>query len=123
MGEHGHYILSSENQILTLKASGAWNIETVKSCCEAFKDAVEQLKEQSWSCLFELTDWELGPPEMWNEIIALNHWSEVNNKKLEAVVITNNIQKFFFEKSHKNYVKTQPKIFDSEVAARLWLSD
>ncbi|WP_286262647.1 hypothetical protein [Thalassotalea atypica] len=122
MDEHGGYSLSSENQVVTLRATGAWNIETVNSCCKAFKATVEQIKNQSWSCIIELSDWELGPPEMWTEIIALNIWSEVNNKKFEAVVITNNVQRYFFEQLHKTFINAQAKFFNNEIDAITWLN-
>ena len=79
--KHGSYSITLHNQVLTVKAYDAWNIETVISYFIEFKVQAEKLKHKSWSCIIDLTHWELGPPEMLNEMKKLNIYFYVKEIK------------------------------------------
>ena len=55
MPQHGKYSISTNNQLLTVKAYNDWNIETVISCFKKFKVKVKKLMNESWSCLVDLS--------------------------------------------------------------------
>ncbi len=120
---HGSYSISSNNQILTVKAYDEWNTETVTSCCEAFKAEAKKLMHENWSCLVDLSEWELGPPGMLREINKLNVWSEENKQVFEAVVVKNSVQQHFLENSHKVFNTIESKFFDNHDDALSWLSN
>jgi len=122
MTQHGKYSISTNNQLLTVKAYDDWNIETVISCFEVFRDQAKTLKHESWSCLVDLSEWDLGPPEMLNEIKNLNIWSEKNNQKFEAVIVKNSVQKHFLQNSHQAFNGIESKFFDNHDDALSWLS-
>lgn len=116
------YTISSDNQILTMKAYDEWNIETVISCCNTFKEEAEKLMHSSWSCLVDLSEWELGPPEMIDEIKNLNIWSEKNNQHFEAVIVKNSLQQQLLENTHTAFDYIQSQFFDNHDDAICWLS-
>jgi len=122
MPQHGKYSISTNNQLLTVKAYDDWNIETVISCFDAFRDQVKTLKHESWSCLVDLSQWNLGPPEMLNEIKKLNIWSEKNNQKFEAVIVKDSVQKHLLQNSHQAFNSIKSKFFDNHDDALSWLS-
>ncbi len=123
MVQHGKYSISINNQVLTMKAYDSWNIETVISCCKAFRVEAKKLMFKSWSCLVDLSEWELGPPEMLSEIKKINIWSEENNQSFEAVIVKNSVQKHFLENSHEVFKSIETKFFDNHDDALLWLSN
>ena len=120
---HGKYSISINNQVLTMKAYDEWNIETVISCCEAFRVEAKKLMPKSWSCLVDLSEWELGPPGMLSEIKKLNIWSEKNNQAFEAVIVRDSVQEHFLEKSHEAFKSVESKFFDNHDDALCWLSN
>lgn len=122
MQTHGSYTISSDNQILTMKAYDEWNIETVISCCNIFKEEAKKLMHSSWSCIVDLSEWELGPPEMLDEIKNLNIWSEKNNQRFEAVIIKNPLQQQLLENTHTVFENIQSQFFDNHDDAIGWLS-
>ncbi len=120
---HGKYSISINNQVLTIKAYDEWNIETVISCCEAFRVEAKKLMHKSWSCLVDLSEWELGPPRMLDEIKKLNMWSENNNQTFEAVIVKNSVQKQLLENTHEAFESIESKFFDNHDDALFWLSN
>ncbi len=122
MPKHGSYVISSTKQLLTIKAYNDWNIETVISYCQSFKKEAMKIKNQPWSCLIDLSEWSLGPPEMLFELQKLHLWSEANNQLLEAVITKDSLQKQFFLKSHQAFKNTQSRFFDNKEDALFWLS-
>lgn len=120
--QHGSYEISSNNQVLTMKAYNEWNIETTLSCCKAFKAEVHKISHKGWSCLVDLSDWDMGPIEMIKEIHALNIWSEKNNQKFEAVIVKNSLQKHILEKSQTVFTAVRSDFFGNESNALRWLS-
>jgi hypothetical protein len=122
MQKHGSYSISSNNQILTIKAYDDWNVETVISFCKTFKEEAKKLMHSSWSCIVDLSEWELGPPEMLDEIRNLNIWSEKNNQCFEAVIIKDSLQRHLLEKTHTVFENIQSQFFDNHADALCWLS-
>ncbi|ALO35295.1 hypothetical protein CMT41_11610 [Colwellia sp. MT41] len=123
LSQHGSYSITIHNQVLTVKAYDAWNIETAISCLKEFKVQAEKLKHKSWSSIIDLTHWELGPPEMLNGMKKLNIWSEKNNQKFEAVIVKNSVQEHLLEVSHITFSNTQSNFFDNHNDALSWLSN
>jgi len=119
---HGKYSISVNEQVLTVKAYDDWNIETVIACFEAFRDQAKKLMHESWSCLVDLSQWNLGPPGMLNEIKKLNVWSEKNNQKFEAVIVKDSVQKHLLQNSHQAFNSIESKFFDNHDDALSWLS-
>lgn len=122
MPKHGSYSITTHKQILTMKAYDEWNIETVISCCRSFKIKANKLKHKNWACLVDLSEWELGPPEILHEIKKLNVWSEKNNQTFEAVVIKNALQRQLLEITHMAFNNIQAKFFDNHHDALSWLA-
>jgi len=121
--KHGSYSIAIDNQVLTVKAYDAWNMETVVSYFKKFKVQAEKLKHENWSCIVDLSHWELGPPEMLDEIKKLNIWSEENNQKFKAVIVKDAVQEHFLEGAHMVFSQTQSNFFDNHADALFWLSN
>jgi len=122
MKNHGSYSITAEDQIVTIKAYDDWNIETVISCCNTFKEEAKKLIHSSWSCIVDLSEWGLGPPEMLDEIKKLNIWSEENNQSYEAVIIKDSLQQQLLENTHSVFNNTQSQFFDNHDEAFHWIS-
>ncbi len=123
MPKHGSYVVSSTKQLLTIKAYNDWNMETVFSYCQSFKEQASTLTHDNWSSLIDLSDWGLGPPEMLNELQKLNLWSEAHKQNYVAIITKCSLQQQFLIKSHQVFKETQAKFFDNEADALSWLSD
>ncbi len=122
MNNHGSYSITTDSQIATIKAYDAWNIETVLSFCEAYKAEVKNIIHRSWSCIVDLSEWELGPPGLLNEIKKLNIWSEENNQSYEAVIIKDSLQQQLLESTQSVFNNTQSQFFDNYDEAFHWIS-
>ncbi len=122
MPNHGSYVINTIDQLLTIKAYNDWNMETVFSYCQSFKKEAMKIKSQHWSCLVDLSEWSLGPPEMIYELQKLKRWSTENNQMIEAIVINSSLQKQFLLKSCQAGINSQSRFFDNKAEALYWLS-
>ena len=119
--EHGSYELELQGQILIQRAAGAWNFETAKRCCAEYKALAETINASPWGVVVNLLNWELGTPDIWSEIDAVNRWADQNNEKFEAVICTNDIQVMLLERTYDNFSKVETCFCDSEQQAIDWL--
>lgn len=119
--EHGEYQLILEGQILKVKCLGSWNIELVKRMAKEFKEVATSISDKPWACMVDLLDWQLGVPEMWEEIYLINKWSCKNNQKFEVVVTNNTLMKSLLEKSHTAFTGVDTVVFYNQGYAKRWL--
>lgn len=121
MWEHGSFTLEVIDQTLIVKCFDAWNIETVIRMCKEYKECIEKIYDKPWACMVDLTQWELSPPQMWEEIDTLNRWGNSNNQKYEAVICSLSIQKSLMQESHSVLTNVESKFFENIEEATRWL--
>ena len=89
--------------------------------CEEFKLNASKLIDAPWACLVDLSDWQLAGRDIWEPIVALNHWCSEHNQALEAVVCEMAVQKFMIERAHGALPETQIAFFDNMTKAKQWI--
>lgn len=89
--EHGSFEFELKGQVLIMRPKGAWNVETAIRCCQEYKMLAETINHSPWACVVNLLSWELGTPDIWPEIDAVNAWADKHNEKFEAVICSTEI--------------------------------
>ncbi|AZQ84275.1 hypothetical protein EKO29_09725 [Colwellia sp. Arc7-635] len=120
--EHGSFEFEVVGQILIMRPKGAWNFETALRCCQEYKELAKTLLHSPWACLVDLSSWELGTPDIWNEIDKVNAWADQNNEKFEAVICSNSLQITLLEQTYNKYKNVQTAFFETESEALKWLN-
>ncbi|GAA5142881.1 hypothetical protein [Thalassotalea piscium] len=123
MQEHGSFELEIKNKTLLIKAFDSWNVETAIRFFKETRALVcaHKLKNEPWACLVDLTQWELGTPDIWPVVDELNTWANKNNQKYEAVICSSSLQKLMIERSQENLFTVEINFFDTVEQARDWL--
>tara|TARA_R110002167_G_scaffold91458_1_gene246019 strand:- start:68650 stop:69054 length:405 start_codon:yes stop_codon:yes gene_type:complete len=120
--EHGSFEFELSGQVLIMRPGGAWNVETAIRCCKEYKELAESINDSPWAGVVNLLSWELGTPEIWAEIDAVNAWADQHNEKFEAVICANSLQTFLLEQTYSKFRNVQTKFCDTELEALKWLS-
>lgn len=123
MLEHGSFKMEVTGKTLMLKPIGAWNIQTAKRCCDEYRQLVLDFKGKEWAGIVDLRDWELGTPEIWAEIDAVNAWANQHNYKYEAVVSSSGVQKALLTRSHEVLTNVDTQFFENYQDAEKWLAN
>jgi len=122
MIEHGSYEIELFKQVIIVRFFDAWNKETSLKMCEEFQREAKRITDNPWACIVDLTKWDFGGPEVWEPIVQVNDWCTENGQELEAVVCTNELQKYILEKTQKALPKTESAFFRTEIEAKNWLN-
>lgn len=121
MRKRGSYTLEISGQTLILHAYGPWNIKTANSMCFDAKQLIKTIHHKPWACLTDITEWELGTPDIWEPVKKLNSWANRNNQKYEVTVCSPGIQKSLIEKSMKTLTNSELAYVSSKEEALEWL--
>jgi len=122
MKDHGSFTFEQKGQLIISRAFDAWNKETAQSMCKQMYILANKINDKPWGILVDLTQWEFGPPDMWEPIEDLNRWANDHNQKFEAVVCGLNIQKKLLENSQEVFREVESEFFDNEAKALQWLA-
>ena len=121
MQPHGSFELSVKNQIVIIKAMGAWNFEMAVEFGEQYKALVLTFNQDPWACLIDLTEWELFTPEASDYLDDINRWADANNQRFEAVVCGLSIQQSLLEKNQAAFTHVETQFCESLDLACQWL--
>ena len=122
MQEHGSYELKVIDNTLIFKAYDSWNFETAKKWGEETKTLARTIKNKPWSCLVDLTKWQLATPDIRDYVYEINLWLNSNNLKYLAVVYSFGIQKSVLKKTHKVMTNVEVEYFKCLEDANKWLA-
>lgn len=122
MREHGSFKIESNNQVITVRFLDEWNRETSVRMCREFQVIANKISDKPWACIVDLTQWNLGGPEVWEPILEVNEWCTEHGQALEAVVCNTGVQKFIMKQTHEALPKTESRFFETEEAAKDWLN-
>ena len=123
MIEHGTFELELTGKILTLRAYDAWNYHTALRWGKETKEIVNSIKSHPWSCLCDLTKWELATPDVHQYVIGLNLWLDANNLRYLAIVYNISLQQSVLEKSHRAFTNVEVRYFTNLDEGKTWLKD
>lgn len=93
MKEHGRYQIDVHDQMVLFTVSGAWNVPTFQSFCRDLKNTVLEFEGLPWAIVTDMRAWELGPPDIFEEVNLLIPWLDSHHLKFEAIVVSNNVYK------------------------------
>ncbi|MGF1739500.1 hypothetical protein L4C34_00210 [Vibrio profundum] len=93
MKEHGRYQFSVRDQVVFFTASGSWNLPTCQSFSRELKNTALDFKGKPWAIVTDMRAWELGPPDIFEEVNLLIPWLDSHHLKFEALVVSNNVYK------------------------------
>ena len=120
--EHGTFELQIKGKTLISKAFGAWNYETALRYAKECRKLIEQnLLNEPWASIVDLSEWELATPDIWDAIDELNVWASENNLKHEVVILSLSLQKTLFEQTQEGFTDVETKFVDNIAEAYLWL--
>ncbi|MFT4906338.1 MAG: hypothetical protein ACI978_000398 [Oleispira sp.] len=120
--EHGSFEFELKGQVLIMRPIGAWNVETAIRCCLEYKALAETINHSPWACVVNLLSWELGTPDIWPEIDAVNAWADNHNEKFEAVICLTAIQTMLLEKTYDKFINVQTRFFETETESLEWIN-
>lgn len=120
--EHGSYEFEVKGQVLIMRPTGAWNLETAIRCCKEYKVIAQSLNNAPWACLVNLLSWELGTPDIWPEIDSVNAWADEHNERFEAVVCSTSLQTYMLEQTYDKFKNVKTEFFQTEDKALSWLT-
>jgi hypothetical protein len=121
MKEHGSYKIELFKRVIIVRFFDTWNKETSLKMCGEFQKKAKILTGSPWACIVDLTNWDLGGPEVWEPIIQVNDWCTENGQELEAVICITELQKYILEKTQTALPKTESAFFNTEIEAKKWL--
>lgn len=110
MREHGSFTLELDKHILILRAFGAWNYETAHRCIKEIKMLINNV-DNTWLCLIDLSRWELGTPEVWEEFNKLYHWRNNGNNNIEIIISSCALQRYLMKKSKADHISIKTMFF------------
>ena len=118
---HGGHKFSVHNQIITIKAYDAWNLEHTQDYFEAFKTLVNELNLEKWGVLVDFRFFKGSTPEViqfFNSKII--PWSIENGQVARAHLTKDPINKYFVEQSAKENTSLPIAIFETQEEAFKW---
>lgn len=121
MNEHGSYRMELIDQVLVLRAYGAWNLETTQRWSEEYLALADKLKAEPWACLVDLTEWGCGPQECIPCVDKVNEWGNVNNQSYEVVICQSLFQQKILKGVHQKLSNVETEFFQDESQAWQWL--
>jgi hypothetical protein len=121
MKAHGSYKLEVNKHTVTFKAYDSWNYEAAFEWGEEIKGIVNQLKNEPWACLVDLTEWELATPDTRTYISELYSWLNDQNLKYIAVIFGLSIQKEVLEHTYSILTNVEKKYCVDLEQANNWL--
>ena len=121
MQEHGSFEIEVTGQTIRVKLYDQWNSETTVRFISEVKTKALTIYDKPWACLVDLSDWELGTPELWSLFDEANIWCSEHNQKYEASVSKLALHKQVMEKSDEAFIGVQTNAFGNTPDALAWL--
>jgi len=119
--EHGKSYISVDNEIITVKAVGAFNIEGIIKTINELKVVIESFHEKEFKLLFDYCQIEGGTPEVFEKINECNIWLNSQNMIAKAVVINSTMHLTILESRTPARKVHNTKNFDDRKTAINWL--
>ncbi|NQZ22624.1 MAG: hypothetical protein HRT53_11260 [Colwellia sp.] len=67
--------------------------------------------DNTWLCLIDLSRWELGTPEVWEEFNKLYHWRNNGNNNIEIIISSCALQRYLMKKSKADHISIKTMFF------------
>lgn len=122
MIQHGQYRIETASQLLVLTLTGAWNEYTAKKMCQELYTCAKPLSTQPWALLTDVSNWELGPPEMWPLLEKVHLWANDHNLHYNAVIAVNRMQRLIIKRTHRPFTNVNTSLFTTRTKAENWLT-
>jgi len=121
MQEHGTFDIDVIGQTIKVKLYDQWNYEVTVRFVKEFKLKALTICHKPWACVVDLSEWELGTPDIWELLEEGNVWSSEHNQKYEASISQLAVHKQIMEKSDESLSNVETKAFNNETQALAWL--
>jgi len=121
MQEHGTFNIDLRGQTVRVKLYDQWNYEVTVRFVQEFKLKALTICNKPWACVVDLSEWELGTPDIWELLEEGNVWSSEHNQKYEASISQLAVHKQIMEKTDESFSNVETKAFNNETQALAWL--
>jgi len=119
--DHGKFIITVDDDIITVKSIGAFNTESAVKSIEELKFVVGSFCQKKFKLLFDHTEYEGATPAVFEEINECNIWLSKQNLVAKAIVITSSINLNILESRTSTKSEKNTKNFDNMQSANDWL--
>ena len=119
--EHGKNSISVDDNIITVKSVGVYNIEGIVKAIEELKVVIESFSHKEFKLLFDYTETEGGTPEVFEQINECNIWLNSQNMVAKALVINSAMHLSILESRTPARKLQKTKNFDNKASAISWL--
>ena len=121
MQEHGSFQIEIIGQTIKAKLFDQWNYEITVRFVAEFKLKALFICDKPWACIVDLTQWELGTPDIWDLFVEGNVWSSQHNQKYEASISKLAVHKRVMEITDESLKGVVTQAFNNETDALEWL--
>lgn len=122
MRGHGTFLNNIVDKVLISEWHGAWNLETSLAWSKHYLELAQALSHSPWASLIDLSQWELGTPDINPVIEKVNVWSDSNYLTHEGVVCALNLQSEMAVITHQTMQNVQAATFANKNEAKNWLA-
>ncbi len=119
--EHGKSCISVNDDIITIKAIGAFNKEGIVKTIEELKSVIKEFNLKEFKLLFDYIEIEGGTPDVFEKINDCNIWLNNQNMVAKALVIKSSMNLAILESRTPARKSQKSATFDNKVAAINWL--
>lgn len=120
---HGEFDIQQHGQILIVRCTGSWNIYTGRLLRDSLLNHGGRMTESPWAILMDVSDWGLGPMEMWPLMAEVKEWAVRHNQIAEAVVFRSLAQKKITAQLYNSAPDLNTEYFRDYAEAFEWLSE
>jgi len=119
--EHGKSYISVDDDIITVKAIGAYNKEGMIKTIEELKSIIESFNQKGFKLLFDYSQTEGGTPDVFDKINECNIWLNSQNMIAKALVINSSMHLSILESRTPARKSQNTKNFNNKASAIAWL--
>ena len=121
MEEHGSFELELTGNTIIFRAYDAWNQEIAIRWAAEVKTMVRQICHEPWTCLVDLTRWDLSTPDVREHVIELNLWLDEHNLSKIAYVFGFATQESLLSRANNVFKHATVKHFFCLEEGKAWL--
>lgn len=92
-GAHGEYQILAEGNILLCRIHGSWNLHCANNFVADITERVKQFGGQPWARVINMTNYQLGTPEVTERMHRFGEWANENGCIQHNFIFSNDLQK------------------------------
>lgn len=119
---HGKSFITTDEDIITIKAVGAFNLEGINKVISELKLVIESFNGRGFKLLFDYAETEGGTPDVYEKINDCNIWLNSQNMIAKALIITSSTNLAILESRTPARKSQNSQHFKERESAIAWLN-